>query len=206
MTDQDFEPRTRPSLLLRIRDARDDDAWRTFLETYAPAVYRYCCRKGLQHADATDVTQEVMAQVARSAREFDYRPERGRFRDWLGIIAHNKLANHLRAGGHEARPIGGDGADLPEPAAPGWPGSDWAEEFDAQVLRTALARTRPHFEPETWSAFERVWIDQRSAAEAARELAVPIDVVYVAKSRVLKRLREEVLALAEDLPLYVPLT
>src|SRR5207302_10242972 len=97
MADLDSGFQTRPSLLARIKDARDDEAWTAFLDTYAPAVYRYCRRKGLQHPDAADVTQEVMAQVARSAGGFEYRPEQGRFRDWLGVVTHSKLANHLRA-------------------------------------------------------------------------------------------------------------
>src|SRR3954470_19529751 len=95
MADSAFH--TRPSLLVRIKDARDDDAWTTFVQTYAPLVYCYCRRRGLLGQDAADVVQEVMAQVARSARDFEYQPERGRFRDWLGTITCRKLFNHLRA-------------------------------------------------------------------------------------------------------------
>lgn len=205
MADAESADATRPSLLSRIRDPRDDDAWATFVETYAPLVYRYCRRRGLQDSDVADVAQEVMAQVARSAREFRYEPGRGRFRDWLGAVTRSKLANHLRAR-RRAAPGGlvepeGD----PEHAPAGAPDPEWAVEFNAHVLRTALERARPHFEPATWRAFALTWLDGRPAAEAAREVGVPIDAVYVAKSRVLRRLREEVVVLAEDLPLYVPL-
>src|SRR5688500_7177705 len=83
---------TRASLLLRLRDPQDGDAWRLFADTYAPLVYRHCRRQGLQEADAADVAQEVLTQVARSIGTFEYRPERGRFRDWLGAVVRSKLA------------------------------------------------------------------------------------------------------------------
>ncbi len=83
---------TRPSLLARVRDVRDADAWQTFVTLYAPLVYRYVRQRGLQDADAADLTQDVMSAVARSIRTFEYRPERGRFRDWLRTIAHGSWA------------------------------------------------------------------------------------------------------------------
>jgi RNA polymerase sigma-70 factor (ECF subfamily) len=204
MWDLDTATGTRPSLLVRIQDARDGDAWSTFVETYAPMVFRHCRRRGLQDCDAADVTQEVMAQVARSARDFEYRPERGRFRDWLGTVARNKLANHVRSG-----KVKGRGKTLTLDEASDWadaghPDPDWSAEFNAGVLRSALGRVRGLFEPGTWRAFEVTWVEGRPAAEAADELGLTVDAVYVAKSRVLKRLREEVAALAEDLPFSLP--
>jgi RNA polymerase sigma-70 factor (ECF subfamily) len=140
--------------------------------------------------------------VARSIRTFEYRPERGRFRDWLGTIVRQKLARFWGkkargAGGEEEGPF--DLAGAPEPDA------EWGSEFNAHVLQVAMARVRPQFEEPTWRAFELAWCDNRTAEEAARELGLSIDKIYVAKSRVLKRLREEVLLLAEDLPQCVPL-
>ena len=84
--------------------------------------------------------------------------------------------------------------------------SGWNEDFNAEVLRVALNRIRHHFEPATWRAFERVWLENQRAAVVAAELRIPIEVVYTAKSRVLKRLEEEVRILAEDLPQLVPLS
>jgi RNA polymerase sigma-70 factor (ECF subfamily) len=83
--------------------------------------------------------------------------------------------------------------------------AEWTAEFNAQILRAALEASRGEFEPATWRAFELVWLDDRTAAEAARELDVPIGAIYVAKSRVLKRLREEVIHLAEDAVYLLPL-
>lgn len=202
MADATRDNLTRPSLLVRIRDARDAAAWSEFLEIYAPLVYRYAIRRGLQDSDAADVTQDVLAQVARSARGFEYRPERGRFRDWLGTITRSKIANHYRTTRRDPRAIGGDQNGAAEAVAAD---PDWTVAFDARVFRAALDRARPHFEPATWRSFELVWLEDRPASEVARTLALPIDAVYVAKSRVLKRLRAEVEALAEDLPVSIPL-
>src|SRR5262245_51158989 len=83
---------TRPSLLVRLRDAGDSASWQTFVDLYGPVLYRYARRRGLQDADATDVAQEVLAEVARCIRAFEYQPERGRFRDWLGTVLCRRLA------------------------------------------------------------------------------------------------------------------
>ena len=96
---------TRPSLLLRLRDPKDDEAWQTFLETYTPLVCAYCRRRGVQASDVADVTQEVMAQVMRSISDFSYQAERGRFRDWLGTITRTKLLRFSRSTGGPARPV-----------------------------------------------------------------------------------------------------
>jgi RNA polymerase sigma-70 factor (ECF subfamily) len=184
--------------LVRVRDVGDAEAWRTFVTIYAPLVYRLARRQGLQDADAADLTQEVMGEVARAIRSFDYHPERGRFRDWLRTITRRRLGRFKK---HRERcperPCGTgaleqieDGDDRPD--------ADWNDAFNAQVLRTALQRIQSCFEPMTWRVFERVWLENRSAAETAGELSMRIDLVYLAKSRVLKRLEKEVHEIAED--------
>jgi RNA polymerase sigma factor (sigma-70 family) len=198
MRENPSESDTRPSLLLRIRDASDDEAWTVFVDVYAPLVHGYCRRHGLHDADAADVTQEALMQVAQSVRQFDYQPERGRFRDWLGVVARGKLSRFVAR-----RERVTTQTDLEEVSAP--PDPVWAQEFATHILRTALARIEPSFEPATWKAFTRAWLEDQPAAAVSRELDLPVESVYVAKSRVLKRLREEVLLLAEDIPQCVPL-
>ena len=193
---------TRPSLLVRIRDPQDAVSWRAFVELYTPPVLRYCRVRGLQDADAADVTQEVMAQVARSMRSFRYAPERGRFRDWLGTITRRKVSRHLTK--RNLGTAGGGGNDKPEAIHnPRVIEADpvWSAEFNAQILRAALEKVRPLFGPATWNAFAGVWLEDRTAAETASALGVSLEAVYVAKSKVLKRLEEEVLTLAEDFPM-----
>jgi RNA polymerase sigma factor (sigma-70 family) len=187
---------TKPSLLVRLRDPLDADAWQTFVALYAPLVYRFLRRRSLQDADAADLTQEVMGEVSRAIRSFEYQPERGRFRDWLLIITRRRL---IRFHEQMARKLDlVSGSELPEPAGDDAPDQDWNDAFHARVLRVALHRIRPHFEASSWQAFERVWLEHRPAAETADELSLSIEAVYMAKSRILRRLEVEVQDIAED--------
>src|SRR5262249_35391063 len=88
-------PTTRSSLLVRLRDARDGAAWAQFVELYAPLVYGFARKHGLQDADAADLTQEVLRAVAGAAGRLEYDPERGSFRGWLFTIVRNKLRSFL---------------------------------------------------------------------------------------------------------------
>ena len=194
---------TRPSLLLRLRDPRDAEAWRSFVDVYGPLVYGHARRRGLQNEDAEDVTQRVFARVSEAIRAFNYQPDLGRFRDWLGTVVRNEVNRLLKADMGTPRGKGGEEdialAHAPAPAAD----SAWTSEFNAHILQVALERCRPHFEPPTWRAFERLWLEQAPAAHVASEMSQPIDWVYIAKSRVLKRLAQEVQALADDAALIL---
>lgn len=187
---------TRPSLLLRLLDPKNVEAWQTFALVYGPLVYGHARRRGLQHADAEDVAQKVFARVAKALGTFEYQPDIGRFRDWLGTIVRNEVHRFLKQEQSAVRGRGGDN-DEPETSAP-VADTAWTAEFNSHILQLALARARPRFEPATWRAFERVWIENATAAEVAREMTQPIDWVYVAKSRVLKQVWEEVQDLADD--------
>lgn len=208
MTNSETQNLTHPSLLLRIRDPRDVESWKTFVTTYAPLVLGYCRSRGLQGADAEDVTQEVFSKISRSMGSFRYEPDRGRFRDWLGTVTHNELCrfmNRLKRGG---RGVGGEEelATLKELPSDSPPSSEWNDQFQAYVLATALEQIRQQFEPQTWQAFELVWVQQQPSSTVAKELQIPLEAVYVAKSRVLKKLREKVLELAEEIPTLISST
>ncbi len=182
---------TRASLLARLRQPDDAEAWRQFAEVYTPPMFRYCRRLGLQEADAADVVQEVLAQVAVSVRNFEYDPAVGRFRDWLGAVVRGKLDRFWR----KRTPAPG----AADPAVPDGDPS-WAIEFNSHLLQVALDRIRAGFDTHNWRAFELAWIEDRQAPDVAALLGVPTAQVYVAKSRVLRRLREELLLLCEDVP------
>jgi RNA polymerase sigma-70 factor, ECF subfamily len=192
------EDATRPSLLMRLRDRTDAEAWRTFALLYAPIIYGYCRKSGLQDADAADVTQEVLKQVSQSIVGFDYDPRKGRFRDWLRIVTRHKVCRFL-----DRRPAGEvpAGAESLEAISESQADAEWADDLHARLLEVALEQIRPRFEGMTWRAFERTWIGGVDAREVAAEIGLAIDQVYAAKSRVLKHLRAQVLSLAEDLPL-----
>ena len=205
MNDDSSSLHTRASLLVRIRDPQDRESWRLFVELYTPPVLRYCRLRGLQDADAADVTQELMSQVARAMHSFQYTPERGRFRDWLGTVTRRTVNRFLAKEKLGVAGIGGDDtADALSNLASAEPDPEWTVEFNAQILRSALDRVRPLFGPTTWQAFASVWLEDRSAAETAAEMGISLQAVYVAKSKVLKRLEAEVIELAEDVPLAAP--
>lgn len=189
-----FTEPTRATLLARLKYPHDGDAWRAFADRYGPPVFRYCRKLGLQDADASDVVQEVLAQVAMSIRQFEYDPAAGRFRDWLGAVVRGKLSRHGRK--RSPAPAGDVVADLAGPEAE----ASWVFEFNANLLAVALTRARVGFEPRTWRAFELTWVEDRPAPAVASELGLPVALVYVAKSRVLKRVREELLVLSDDVP------
>src|SRR5687768_13184788 len=88
-------PVTRPTLLLRVRDADDSAAWSQFIDIYTPLIFGFCRKRGLQDADAADLAQEVMRAVSRAIGKFEYQPEQGTFRSWLFTITRNKFNNFL---------------------------------------------------------------------------------------------------------------
>lgn len=183
------EPKTRMSLLLRLRDPRDTQAWGDFVELYAPLVYRQARRTGLQDADAADITQEVFRVVAATINQFEYDTRRGEFRGWLYRVTQNKIRD--AAAGRQT-PGSGDTAVhdlLAEQAAAGTP-DDWNEEFRKSLLAWAYEQVRSRCEAETWKAFWLTAVEGLSGAEVAAQLGISVGAVYVAKSRVLVRLKE----------------
>ena len=137
------EDATRPSLLMQLRDHADAEAWQTFALLYAPLVYGYCRKSGLQDADAADVTQEVLEHVSRSIRGFEYDPRKGRFRDWLRTVTRHRVSRFVE------RLKDGDvaiGAMPLEVVAEGLADAEWADDFHARVLEVALEQIRPRFQ------------------------------------------------------------
>ncbi|WP_169979855.1 sigma-70 family RNA polymerase sigma factor [Tautonia rosea] len=186
---------TRPSLLVRVRDASDNEAWRRFVGVYGRLILADCRRRGLKWDEAEDVAQQVLTRVFQSLRSFEYRPDRGRFRDWLGTVVRNEVRRYQKR--HQPRSavefLRMDDLADNDPA--------WNEAFARHILAVALQECRPHFEPRTWNVFEGVWIHRKTPSQVAQEFEVPLDWVYVAKSRVLKRVSAIVEELTNDLPL-----
>jgi RNA polymerase sigma-70 factor (ECF subfamily) len=184
-------PQTRASLLLRLKDRADEEAWREFVEIYRPVVVRLARKKGLQDADADDLAQQVFLAVAGAIDRWQMDPARARFRTWLGRIAHNLLVNMVTR--RRADCGSGDTQVLEllheRPAAEG-PDSDWVRrECQAELFRWAARHVRKEFEPATWQAFWETAVRGRDSAEVAAELGKSIGSVYAARSRVMRRLR-----------------
>jgi RNA polymerase sigma-70 factor (ECF subfamily) len=185
---------TRATLLVRIRDPHDAEAWQRFVDLYGPLVYRFVRQRGLQDADAADLTQEVFQIVARAARRLDYDPSQGTFRGYLYTITRHKLYDFLDKGRN--RPVGSGNTSaqrrLEELPSPEDEEEDFYREHDRQLFHWAASQVRGAFTEQTWLAFWRTAVEGRSGQEVADELKMSVGAVYVARSRVLARLTKKI--------------
>jgi RNA polymerase sigma-70 factor (ECF subfamily) len=179
---------TSPSLLERLRGPEERAAWERFVELYTPLLYYWARRQGLQVADAADLVQDVFAVLLLKLPEFRY--EQGKsFRGWLRTVTLNKWHERQRRRNPAAPgPNDPDLSALPD----GDPAEAFAEaEYRQHLVRHALRIMQREFEPTTWKACWAVVVEDRPAAQVAAELGIRVDSVYAAKSRVLRRLRQE---------------
>jgi len=194
-------PTTRPSLLVRLRDAQDREAWARFVDLYGPLVYRFARQRGLQDADAADVTQTVMLQVARAMVGFVYDPQRGTFRGWLFTIAANQVRKHQGRAPFAGVGSGTDSAQrlLEAQSAPAEEGRDlWEAAWERQVLAWAADQVRSACDERTWQAFWQTAVAGRSGMEVADELGMNVPAVYLAKSRIMARLKKVIKEAHDD--------
>ena len=186
---------TRPSLLARIKNTGDRQAWAEFVDIYAPLIYGFVQKQGLQDADAADLTQEVLGAVARSAARLDYDPAKGTFRGWLFRVVRNELSD-FGAARRRHRPGSGDTdvkRRLEEQPAP----SDdeiaaWESDYERQLFALACEQVRRDFQESTWQAFWLTAIQGKSGKEVAGVLDMSTAAVYLAKRRVTARLRQQI--------------
>jgi RNA polymerase sigma-70 factor (ECF subfamily) len=192
---------TRASLLLRIRDPRDESAWQQFAEVYGPLIYHFVRKQGLQDADADDLTQTVLLEVSASIRRLDYDRGRGSFRGWLFAVVRNQLAKFRRREGQCPAGSGDTAVQAVLEAQPDRQADQevaWERECERYLFLAAVNRVRRHFEESSWQAFWMTAVDGKSAAEAATALGLRVGAVYTAKSRVLDRVKKEIEQLRED--------
>jgi RNA polymerase sigma factor (sigma-70 family) len=192
-------PLTRASLLVRIQDSADAEAWRQFFELYAPVVYGFARKRGLQDADAADLMQDVLRSVSLAAGRLDYDPAKGTFRGWLYSVTRNKIFNFLDKQRRQTRGSGDSGAHrrLEELPAPAEEREEWDRDYERRRFAWAAERIREEFHDATWQAFWLTAVDGQSAKDAGAKLKMSPGAVYVAKSRVIARLREEIESLSE---------
>jgi len=190
-------PSTAFSLVRRMGDGQDQDAWKTFVDLYAPVLYRICRRQGVKEWDAADVVQNVLARVSRFVGGFEADHERGRFRNWLLTITANEIRRHRRRTplhqNFDAEP-GGPVVQADQTTLQ----TQWAAELETRVYELALERIRQELDATSWQAFQAVWINHGEPQEVAARLGRKVAWVYKLKHQVLGRLREEVERLASD--------
>ena len=186
-------PLTRASLLVRIQEATDHEAWCCFVNAYGPVVYQYARRQGLQDADAADVTQDVLQRLAQAMSEAKFDKSRGSFRGWLFTIARNRVRSWQTAAGHNAKGTGDTNFQqfLEQFPASQEESQAWDIEYERHLLFEAARQVRSSFTPTTWDAFWQTAVEGKNVKEVAQALGISVGAVYVAKSRVLARIRAE---------------
>ncbi len=199
-------PTTRPSLLVRIRDAGDGPAWSQFVEVYAPLVYGFARKHGLQDADAADLTQDVLRAVAGASRKLEYDPNRGSFRGYLFTVVRSKLSDFRH---RQRRRIQGTGDTAMQNLLNEQPAHEvesqaaqqvaqWDREFEQRLFMCAADRVRADVQPATWEAFRKTAVEGQEPKQVAKELQMTVANVYLAKSRVMARLKEQIKVLQEQ--------
>ena len=188
---------THPSLLQQLKQSPDHAAsraaWNWFVRLYTPLLCYWARRFGLQEHDAADLVQDVFTVLVKKLPEFSYDGS-GSFRAWLRTITLNKFRDRLR------QPVLSSAAAQPLPAElPQDEDSDVLEavEYRRYVVHRALQLMQAEFAEKTWKACWEHVVGGRPAAEVAAELGISVGSVYVAKSRVLKRLRQDLQGLLD---------
>lgn len=190
------QSRTHASLLHRLRDLRDEQAWQTFWERYRPKMHAWARGCGLKEDDAAEITSMVLAKLVKAMPEFEYDPRR-RFRSWLKTVVRNAVKDFWRAEGRCPGGRGGGDADKD---------LDWIEdplvadslveqlndrlESEERAAQAVIDQVKARVEPKTWSAFWMMAVEQRKGTEVSVQLGMPVASVHVAKSRVSAMLRE----------------
>ena len=195
--------RTSSSLLERIK-ACEQDAWVRLVQLYSPLIYAWCRQFGLQAADAADVGQEVFRAVARKISDFRRDRPGDSFRAWLRTITRNRVRDHFSALAVRAQGHGGSDAQIQLQQIPANIETDSAVSSEADNLeagllyRRAMDLIRSEFEDRSWQAFWSVVVEEQSPDSVAERLGLSRNAVYLAKSRILRRLRAEFNGLIDD--------
>ena len=191
-------PETRHSLILQIQDPTNQEAWDAFTQIYRPVVYRLARGRGLQDADADDLTQQVLMSVARAIPDWQRQPNT-RFRHWLSRIARNAILNALT---RNRQQVGVGGSDFLKsinnvPECSNDLETQLNYEYQRQLYRRAAEIVRESVNEDTWLAFLHTVVEGESTAVVAVRLGKTIGNVHAARSRLMRRLQTVVRELME---------
>ena len=206
MTDSNVPPSggtvdTSLSLLERVKK-QDQAAWYQLEQLYTPLVLRWCGQWGLKDADSEDRRQEVFTAVFNAIGAFRREPPAKTFRKWLRTITHNKVRDYWQRIKYQPAAAGGSDHQAWLNELPAGPPDDeaTAQEEESELVRRALELLRAQFEPETWQAWWRTAVDGQPVKDVAKELGLSGNAVYLARSRVRKRLETEFRGLLDLAP------
>ena len=198
MTDPNL---TRASLIFRLKDHADHDAWNQFLDLYGQTIFQFARSRGLQDADAADLMQEVFRRVGNAIGGLEYAKQKGGFRAWLFTITRNCLNSHFKKNQNSIPTMSGsnpqitlgqvldDKDELTE---------RWEREFEKQIMLQAIEVVKSASDQKTWAAFEMTAIQNLKVDEVSTSLGMSRGAIYVARSRVTSKLRGEVKRLMDQ--------
>ncbi len=169
-------------------------AWNEFIGLYAAIVYGFARKRGLQDADAADLMQEVFRSVARAIGGWSYDTNKGKFRSWLYAITRNKVFNFLDSQRRHPRGSGDSNVHrrLEEQTEGGEDQDQWDQEYERKTFAWAADQIKDEFQKTTWQAFWMTAVEDKSVKEVGDLLGMSPGAIYVAKSRVIARLREKI--------------
>ncbi len=192
-------PETRDSLLIQVQDPANRDAWDLFARIYRPAIVRIAMARGLQHADAQDLSQQVLMAVASAIGTWEKRDESTRFRHWLSRVTKNAIINALTRRPKDQAVGGSSIEELLREVVD-------RDEATTALLETQLRRElylqaaemiKEEFRPESWQAFDLSVTGELTIEEVALRLGKSVGAIYTARSRIMFRLRETIAELGE---------
>ena len=178
---------TSVSLLERLRRPAESDAWARFVDLYTPLIYCWARRVGLTPEEAADLVQDVLIVLVQKLPSFEYDPHKS-FRGWLRTVTLNKWREDRR---RRKIPVAAGDGDLAGAVSPEAEDAFWQVEYQQQLVNRALKLMQAEFEETTWKACWECVVAGKPAAAVAGQLGLTVAAVYAAKSRVLRRLREE---------------
>jgi RNA polymerase sigma-70 factor, ECF subfamily len=192
---------TRETLIRRLPNAGDVEAWDEFVEIYEPLLFRLARAKGMQRADAEDFVQEVFSNVTKAIGKWVERGDRGSFRVWLLRVAQNLAINFLTRPKYQRWGAGNSDVEQLLKDAPAGEGEStemYLLEYRRELFRWAADHVRDRVSEKQWLAFWRTSVEGISIDEVAKGLRMTVGAIYIARSRIAKRIRELVLSKEEQ--------
>lgn len=199
-------PETVDSLIVRIRDPSNRAAWDQFEQLYRPVIFRIARAKGLQHADALDLVQQVLISVASAIDRYEKHHGGARFGSWLGRVTRNAILKALSRRPRDRAAGGTDILDVLSEVPSDDPDIDALIHLEhrRELFQRAAEQIRRDVQESTWLAFELTALQQMSIERAAQVLAISTGSVYAARSRVMRRIRNAVVGLETSNPTESP--
>lgn len=176
-------------MILRLRE-NDSLAWNELVELFGPLVFHWCSVCKIQSSDAADIMQDVFVSASKNVSRFDLRPGYS-LRGWLWTITQNKIRDHWRRQNNHVNAVGGTEANWQMTQVPEGVDPPTGNVEETRLLHRALKQIENDFAPKTWQAFWRSAIEGHDTGWIAQELGLSTNGVRQAKSRVLRRLREQ---------------